>query len=157
MSIDIVEVTKLDETDERLIDELRLDGRRSVADLARRLDMPRTTVQHRLDRLQDMGVIEGFEPVLDHAKLGQPVTAMILVAFTPGADRSQKDLAGSMLDLPGVAEAHLITGEWDILLKVRGESIESIGDLVVEELRNLDGVGRTVTCASFHSVRDRPG
>lgn len=147
---------ELDEVDRALIEELRLDGRRPVADLARRLDMPRTTVQHRLDRLLAEGVIERFEPVLDHDKLGRPVTAWILVAFQPGPGISQKRLAGRILDLPGVAEVHLISGEWDLLTKVHGESIESIGDLVVEELRNMEGVGSTVTCATFHSVYDRP-
>jgi len=49
---------------------------------------------------------------------------------------------------------HLISGEHDILLKVRGESMERIGDLVIDKLRQMDGVGRTLTCTCFSTVKD---
>jgi len=46
-----------------------------------------------------------------------------------------------------------VSGEYDILLKVRGSSIEEIGNLVVDRLRDVEGVARTLTCASFSTVK----
>lgn len=146
----------VDETDRRLIQALQRDGRQPVAELARRLDLPRTTVQDRLRRLMEEGVILGFEPVLDHAKLGNPVTAIVFAAFQAGADISQKELASRIAEVEGVEEVHVISGEWDLFLKVRAATIEDVGEKVVEGVRNIEGVARTLTSASFHGVRSRP-
>lgn len=146
----------VDELDRRLIRELQRDGRVAIAELARRLDVARTTVQDRLKGLEERGVVRGYVPVLDHAKLGNPVTAIILVGFEGGHRVGQKELARRMVDIEGVEEVHLISGEWDIVLKVRAPSIEGVGELVVENLRRMEGVARTVTCASFHSVQGTP-
>lgn len=146
----------VDETDRRLIQALQRDGRQPVAELARTLDLPRTTVQDRLRRLMEEGVIQGFEPVLDHAKLGDPVTAIVFAAFEAGADISQKELASRIAEVDGVEEVHVISGEWDLFLKVRAPSIEAVGEKVIEDVRNLEGVARTLTSASFHGVRSRP-
>jgi DNA-binding Lrp family transcriptional regulator len=49
---------------------------------------------------------------------------------------------------------HVISGEHDILLKVRGESMECIGSLVIDKLRLIPGVGKTLTMASFATILD---
>jgi DNA-binding Lrp family transcriptional regulator len=51
----------------------------------------------------------------------------------------------------------VISGEWDILAKVRGQSIESIGELVLEKIRTTPGVARTLTMASFAAIREGEG
>jgi DNA-binding Lrp family transcriptional regulator len=56
--------------------------------------------------------------------------------------------------MEGVQEVHLISGEYDILVKVRGASMQSIGSLVIDRIRKLKGVGRTLTCSSFAAVKD---
>jgi DNA-binding Lrp family transcriptional regulator len=146
----------MDDLDRRLIKALQLDGRAPVASLARRLDVPRSTVQERLNRLSDDGVIRRFVPVLDHAKLGRPVTAHILASFMQGPGVSQRQVAQRLADIPGVHEVHLISGEWDILLKVHAESIEAIGDLVIDRIRDVPGIARTVTMTSFHVQTEEP-
>ncbi|MFP4197208.1 MAG: Lrp/AsnC ligand binding domain-containing protein [Methanomassiliicoccales archaeon] len=82
------------------------------------------------------------------------MTAFILVSFLPHSQVLQRDLAREISGLEGVHGVHLISGEYDILVKVRGESMESLGSLVIDEIRKMDGVGRTLTCVSFESVKD---
>ncbi|MCC6024074.1 MAG: Lrp/AsnC family transcriptional regulator, partial [Thaumarchaeota archaeon] len=106
--------------------------------------------------LRRMGVIKGFTVKLDKAKLGKSILAFVLVSFMPGSDISQKALAHEIAMLDNVEEVHLITGEWDILLKVRGSSIKEIGDLVIDKLRGMRGVARTLTCVAVHSVKEDP-
>ena len=67
---------------------------------------------------------------------------------------SQRELAKRIAELSGVYEVHIISGEYDLLLKVRGKSLEEIGKLVVDKLRQLKGVGRTLTCACFETVKE---
>lgn len=146
----------LDEKDLRILRELKEDSSRSVKEIAKRLGIPRTTVQERINRMRRKGVIKGFTIKLDYSKLGKPITAFILVSFMPGPHISQKKLAHQIAELPDVHEVHLISGEWDILIKVRGASMEEIGELVIERLRAMEGVARTVTCASFYTAKEEP-
>ncbi|MEM0262660.1 MAG: Lrp/AsnC family transcriptional regulator, partial [Nitrososphaerota archaeon] len=95
-----------------------------------------------------------FTVEVDHSKLGKPTTAFILVSFMPGCHLSQKELARNISNLPDVEEVHVITGEWDIIVKVRGSSIQEIGDLVVEKIRMMEGVARTVTCATLYTAKE---
>ncbi|MEM4693087.1 MAG: Lrp/AsnC family transcriptional regulator, partial [Nitrososphaerota archaeon] len=103
--------------------ELREDASRSVREIASKLGLPRTTVQERINKMKKEGVIKRFTVEVDHSKLGKPTTAFILVSFMPGCHLSQKELARNISNLPDVEEVHVITGEWDIIVKVRGSSI----------------------------------
>jgi len=144
----------LDEKDSAILAVLRRDSRRSTKAIAAELDIPRATVHERIRRMSERGVIKGFTIMLDHAQVGEPVTAFILVSFLPTPSVSQRSLANKIAALEGVQEVHLISGEYDILAKVRGASIEKIGSMVIDQIRMLEGVGRTLTCTSFAAIRD---
>ncbi|MEM3335768.1 MAG: Lrp/AsnC ligand binding domain-containing protein, partial [Thermoplasmata archaeon] len=58
--------------------------------------------------------------------------------------------------MKNVEEVHIIAGEWDLIVKVRGSSVEEIGELVVENLRNIEGVEKTMTIVVFETVLDKP-
>jgi len=147
---------KLDEKDLMILRELELDSSRNIREIAEILGIPRTTVQDRINKLKRMGVIKRFTIKVDKSKLGKNVTAFILVSFMPGSEVSQKDLAHQIAMLEDVEEAHLISGEWDILLKVRGSSMKEIGDLVIDRIRGMRGVARTLTCAVFYTAKEDP-
>jgi Lrp/AsnC family leucine-responsive transcriptional regulator len=144
----------LDEKDLAILKELRKDARRSTKAIAKDLAIPRATVHERIKRMMDRGVIKGFTVLPDYSKLGEPVTAFILVSFLPNINNSQRELAQRISAIEGVQEVHVISGEHDILLKVRGESMESIGSLVIDKLRLIPGVGKTLTMASFATILD---
>lgn len=67
---------------------------------------------------------------------------------------SQRDVARSISLLEDVAEVHIISGEWDLLIKVRSSSVEEIGKIVVDKLREIKGVKSTMTCVSFVAVKE---
>lgn len=144
----------IDETDRRLLRELRANGRATAVELAKKLDVPRTTVVGRMRRLEKERVILGYTARVDHVKLGEPVTAFIMVGFgpTPGAD--QRELARKLARLPGVEEVNIISGEWDILIKIRAASIQAIGDLILDKVRRQPGVDRTHTFTVFGTITE---
>jgi DNA-binding Lrp family transcriptional regulator len=144
----------LDEKDLAILSILEKDSRRSTKAIASELGMPRATVHERIKRMIEKGIIRGFTVRLDHAKIGKPITAFILISFLPEPTISQRNLAQDIALMEGVQEVHLISGEYDILVKVRGASMQSIGSLVIDRIRKLKGVGRTLTCSSFAAVKD---
>lgn len=144
----------VDEKDLAILRELKSDSRRSTNQIANALGIPRATVHERIKKMGQKGVIKGFTVVSDYAQLGMPVTAFILVSFLPTHSVSQRDLANRISKLEGVFGVHLISGEYDIMVKMRGKSMESIGSLVIDEIRGMEGVGGTLTCVSFSTVKD---
>ena len=103
--------------------------------------------------MKQSGVIRKFVAIPDYSRLGRPVTAIILVSFMPGPV-SQRELGEQISRLPRVDEVHLITGEWDIMLKVRAESMDELGKMVLDKLRAMKGVMRTVTCVCFNTLKE---
>ena len=140
--------------DGKILQELRLDSSRAVSEIASDLQIPRTTVQERIRKMVQSGVIRRFTIQSDYTKLGKPVTAFILVSFLAGTGVSQKEAAQKISEIPDVCEVHVISGEWDIIAKARGESIQSIGELVLDKIRNVKGVERTLTCTSFAAIKE---
>ncbi len=145
---------ELQDKDAMILQRLRVDSSKPVSELASELDMPRTTVQERIKKLVQTGIIKRFTIQTDHAKLGEPVTAFILVSFLSGTGVSQKEAAQKIAEIPDICEVHVISGDWDIIAKARGESIQSIGELVLDKIRNVKGVERTLTCTSFAAIKE---
>ncbi|MCD6380928.1 MAG: Lrp/AsnC family transcriptional regulator [Candidatus Asgardarchaeia archaeon] len=144
----------LDEKDLAILRELMRDARQTTKSISRKLGIPRSTIYERIKRMVKNGVIKGFTAIPDFGKLGLPITAFVLVSFLPNPEISQTELAKRISMLDGVYEVHIVSGEWDLLLKVRGRSMEEIGELVIEKLRKMRGVGRTVTCISFTKIKE---
>ncbi|MDG6913639.1 MAG: Lrp/AsnC family transcriptional regulator [Nitrososphaerota archaeon] len=144
----------LDTKDQKILAELLEDGRKSVVEISNELRIPRATVQERLKRLVDSGVIRKFVAIPDYSKIGKQVTALILVSFRNSENVSQRSLAEQMSRIPGVYEVIVISGEWDIALKVRAGSVEEIGTLVVDKLRMMKGIEKTQTCVAFQTIKE---
>jgi len=144
----------LDAKDDRILRELVRDGRMSVVEIADRLDLPRATVQERLKKMVESGVIRRFAAIPDYAKTGKQVMAYVFVTFGSEWGLSQRKLAEEISRIPGVHEVSVISGEWDMLLKVRASSVEEIGRLVVDRLRATKGIAKTETCVAFQTIKE---
>jgi DNA-binding Lrp family transcriptional regulator len=144
----------LDEKDSDILEELMKDSRKTTKAIARELEMPRATVHDRIVKMEQKGVVRKYTAIPDYAQLGLGVTAFILVQFEAEKGLSQRDTADDIAHLPGIFEVHMISGEYDMLLKVRGSSMEEIGKLVIDRLREVKGVARTLTCACFTTVKE---
>jgi DNA-binding Lrp family transcriptional regulator len=144
----------LEDKDETIVRKLKLDSSQPVSELATELQLPRTTVQERIKKLIQNGIIKRFTVQLYYSKVGKPVTAFILVSFLAGTGVSQKEAAQKIAEIDDIYEVHVISGDWDIIAKARGESIQSIGELVLDKIRNVKGVERTLTCTSFVTIKE---
>ena len=110
----------MDQIDRNLIELFAAQPRIGVLEASRRLGIARGTVQARLDKLQQRGVIAGWGPVLDPAALGYPVTAFLTLEIRQGAGHDA--VAGTLATIPEVLEAHTITGAGDMWARVVARS-----------------------------------
>jgi Lrp/AsnC family transcriptional regulator, leucine-responsive regulatory protein len=144
----------IDAKDSKILDELIKDGRKSIVEIASQVELPRATVQERLRKMVESGVIRRFVAIPDYSKIGRQVMAYVFVAFSNEGGLSQRKLAEEISRTRGVYEVSVISGEWDMLLKVRADSVEEIGRLVVDRLRAMKGVEKTETCVSFQTIKE---
>ena len=143
----------IDDKDKMILEELEKDARLPTKRIAANLDIPRVTVHTRIEKMKEDGVILGFTVITDYKKIGLPVTAFVFIEFSSNKI-TQQDLADRIAEIKNVSEVHLISGEWDILVKLRGKSLDEIGKVVLNKIRNLDGVVKTITCPSFSNVKN---
>jgi Lrp/AsnC family leucine-responsive transcriptional regulator len=119
---------RIDRTDCEILGELVANGRLSLAELGRRVNLSAAAVAERVKRLERAGVITGYRAELDLARLGYPLTAIVLVKpSTPGQLPKIPELARR---IPEVAECHRITGEDCFYLKLHLRSIDELADLL---------------------------
>jgi DNA-binding Lrp family transcriptional regulator len=71
-----------------------------------------------------------------------------------GVPVSQRTVAEEISKFAEVQEVHIITGDWDLLVKLRAESVDAIGKFVVDKLRLISGLEKTLTCMVFETVKE---
>ena len=103
------------------------DGRVTVAELGRRVNLSPPAVGERVRRLEQSGVITGYRAHLDLRLLGYPLIAIVRVKPAPGRLAT---VAGLAQEIPEVVECHRITGEDCFFLKVALRSIDELGTLL---------------------------
>ncbi|GII64521.1 AsnC family transcriptional regulator [Sphaerisporangium krabiense] len=130
----------IDPLDVRLISLFAAEPRVGILEASRRLGVARGTVQARLDRMVENGVIKGFGPDVDPAALGYHVTAFVTLQIRQIAGHDP--VTGPLARIPEVLEVHTITGGDDLLCRVVARSnadLQRVIDLIVD----VDGVMRT--------------
>jgi len=152
---------KLDEKDIGLLNELQKNCRQGLKKIARRLNMSITTVYERMKKLEENGVIKGYKAILDAEKTGNPVIAFIFIRmqyYYPDMSEplSQREVAKKISMIPGVSEVHIIGGEWDILVKARARNLKEMGDFIIDRLRKIKGIERTLTTHAWVTLKESP-
>ncbi|WP_333868804.1 Lrp/AsnC family transcriptional regulator [Cypionkella sp.] len=126
----------MDEMDQRLIAELRRDGRASFSDLAERLALSRATVRARMERLAAKGEIAGFTVLTRSDVADAPVRGLMMIGIEGrGGEKVMARLAG----IPAVLAVHSTNGKWDLIAELATQTLLEL-DEVIHRIRNLEGV-----------------
>jgi len=158
-------VVMLDELDRALLRELTTNARVPLAEIARRLGVARTTLAERLEKLERGGFIKGYRAQVNPHKLGYRFVAFILVKARRGGLRGEKSnqelLAekivadcNSRSSMPWVEEAHIITGEYDLLLKVWVREWEELTNFLIRYMPKHPDVVQTHTMLVLKTVHE---
>ncbi len=137
----------LDPRDRDLLTYLDRHGRASVRAIGEAVGLPPSTVHARMARLERRGVIRNYTVRVDPERMGLGFVAYILVAGT--AERYFDD---SLLDRPEIEEVAGISGEYDLLIKVRLSSLDRFNSFLME-LRDRYGAHLTKTVTMVRTAR----
>lgn len=109
-----------DALDARIVTLFTDNPRMSVLEASRRLSVARATIQARLDRMQQNGVIAGWGPRLDAEALGYDVVAYC--SLTIRQDTGHDAVVAALARIPEIQEVHTVSGESDLLARVAARS-----------------------------------
>ncbi len=125
--------------DQKLLGLLRQNARASVTDLARALHVSRSTVQNRIRRLENAGVIRGYSVQLGGEFAASQVEAHVSIKVVQKlTNRTNTALEG----LSQVSQLFSVSGEYDLIAIVQAQSLEELS-AVLDAIGNLEGVERT--------------
>ena len=131
----------MDNSNVRILAELRRNARISLSNLAQTVGLSRVTVRTRLAKLQQDGVIVGFTVVLAEDIEDQPIRGLMMLGIQGrGADRITRILRG----MPAVRAIHSTNGKWDLIVELGTETLTEL-DAVLSKIRKLDGVSVSET------------
>jgi len=141
---------QIDDIDQAIVVALVGDGRMSLTDLADRVNVSRSTVHSRLQRLCDEQVITGFQAVVDPAAVGLHVAALVFVNVEQHDWRRHRD---DLMAIQGVEYLAMCAGKFDMMLLVRAASISAFRDVLLQQIQDLPGVRSTETVFILDEVR----
>jgi len=131
----------LDSTDQKILAELRRDGRASLSELAARLALSRATLRQRIERMTSRGDIAGFTVLTRHEVTEAPVRALMMIGIEGrGGPRILARLSG----LPHVQAVHSTNGTWDIIAEIGAATLQEL-DEVIYRVRDIEGIIRSET------------
>ncbi|WP_298330025.1 Lrp/AsnC family transcriptional regulator [Haloactinopolyspora sp.] len=132
----------MDTVDAKLVEALLANGRASYAELARLVGLSGPSVQERVRRLEERGVITGYRASVDPAALGLGLTALIGLVLADSV--AHGEVGERLADVPGVEDCWFIAGDEAYMVKVRVPDVESL-ERLLGRLVGIEGVARTRT------------
>ena len=139
---------KLDEKDFVILDALKKNAKQSVFQLAKKLNIPPTTIHNRLEKLKKNEVITHYTIEIDPYKIGKNVCALVFVYLNNNELESfskKGGLAKRLRSLPYVGKVFETTGTIDVIVQVYGKDIKEITNFVINNIREIKGVVKTET------------
>jgi Lrp/AsnC family leucine-responsive transcriptional regulator len=148
-----INIERIDEIDGKLLHFLQDDARISNAALARELGMAPSAILERVRKLEERGLIQGYEARLNSAALGWGLVAFVFVRTTEALGRH--DTAEHLAAIPEVQEVHNVAGEDCYLVKLRVADTAALAALLRNEFGRIGTIHSTRTTIVLETIKER--
>lgn len=132
---------EIDDLDRKILRELYKNARVPFVEIAQKLTVSGGTIHQRVNKMKLNGVLRGFQPVLDEARLGFGVTSMIGIYLKNAKDCSA--VLDKLEKLPEVTEAYYTTGSYALILKIVTKDIQKFQLFLMEKLQGIAEIQST--------------
>ena len=141
-----LEMAKLDSKDYKIIEALKKNSRLSIRDIAKKTRIRPSTVHKRIQRLVKNKIIEKFTLKLNNEAVGENFIVFMYLT-------TKEDLPGSFFQNKHIKEAFGITGEYDLLLKLKFTDIIEFNDFVIK-MRKNKMIAKTITNVATVNIKE---
>ena len=146
------EALELDAIDLQILETLQDQGRIPLVKLGEQVGLSSPSVIDRVKKLEDSGLITGYQATVDARKLGKDVTAFIGVSIAHPKAIATFEHNVALVD--DVLECHHVTGEHSLLLKIKTNNTSSL-ERLISTIRSIEGVSRTETMVVLSTHTER--
>ena len=149
-------MTKLDETDLRILEQLQADGRKTIKAMADELNLSTTPVFERVKRLEREGIIRQYAALLDQKRLDLNLTVFISVSLTKHTRSYLEKFIKEIAQYKEVMECYHIAGNFDFLLKIVVKGMKEYESFILSKLSTIANLGQVqssfVLSENIHST-----
>lgn len=145
---------KLDQRDLAILRQLQEDASVTATELARRLEISPPALQKRLRKLTDAGVLVGTVSLVDRETVGMDLLCFVHVSLAHHQADAVKAFREAILAMPEVLECHLLTGEFDYLIKVVAPTHRDLERFLIERLTALHGVDKIRSSIVLNEIKN---
>jgi DNA-binding Lrp family transcriptional regulator len=148
---------RLDATDWLILRELQDDGRITNVDLARKVGLSAPPCLRRVRALEEAGIIEGFNAILNDKALGFDVTAFAMIKLHGQAEAELIAFEERVQDSPIVRDCHMLSGETDFVLRCVALDLGAFQDFIIHELTAAPNVASVKTSLVIRTSKHAAG
>ena len=131
----------LDANDKALLALLSANSRESTAELARKLELSRSTVKDRMQRLERQGVISGYTIRYNEDNASGQIRAQVMISYDP---KLASQIVRQLRQLPAIKAVHAVNGIYDMIALVSADSTLDL-DKTLDQIGTMEGIEKTVS------------
>lgn len=144
----------IDKLDKQILAILMKNSKKAYTDIAKQLFVSGGTIHVRMKKLEDAGIVKGYNLAIDHSKLGYDISAFLGIYL----DKSSlyDDVADALEAIPEIVGAHYTTGLYNIFAKIICRDTNHLREVLHDKIQKIPGIQRTETLISLQESINRP-
>lgn len=146
--------TEIDKLDKQILSILMRNSKKAYTDIAKQLYVSGGTIHVRMKKLEDAGIVKGYNLAVDYGKLGYDICALLGIYL----DKSSlyDDVALELEKIPEIVAAHYTTGLYNIFAQIICRDTDHLREVLHDKIQKISGIQRTETFISLQESIDRP-
>ncbi len=144
----------IDKLDKQILSMLMRNAKQAYTEIAKQLHVSGGTIHVRMKKLEDAGVVKGYNLAIDYGKLGYDVCAFLGIYL----DKSSlyDDVAAELESIPEIVAVHYTTGLYSIFAQIICRDTAHLRDVLHDKIQKISGIQRTETFISLQESVERP-
>ncbi|MCB9054079.1 MAG: Lrp/AsnC ligand binding domain-containing protein [Lewinellaceae bacterium] len=146
--------TEIDKLDKQILSILMQNSKKAYTDIAKQLYVSGGTIHVRMKKLEEAGIVKGYNLTIDYNKLGYDICAFLGIYL----DKSSlyDDVAKELEEIPEIVAAHYTTGLYNIFAQIICRDTDHLREVLHDKIQKISGIQRTETFISLQESIDRP-
>ena len=134
----------MDRLDRKILSVLQANARASLQEIGHAVGLSPSPCWGRIKKMEEAGVIEGYTVRLNSRALDLADTVLVMVTLDSHSDNTLEKFGETLASIPEVIEAHLVSGDYDYLLRVVVKDTRDYERLLREKLYKIKGMTRSM-------------
>jgi len=145
---------EIDEIDRKILSVLMHNAKLPYTEVAKEVHVSGGTVHVRMKKMEEMGIIKGFQLVIDPAKLGYDITAYLGIYLEKSS--YYEEVIEAFREIPEMVSAHYTTGNYSIFARIICRDTKHLLEILHNKVQKISGIQRTETFISLEENINRP-